>query len=312
MAETKIAIIGAGSVGASLAFSLTIKNVGSEIILVDVDKQKQEGEVMDLQQGLFFVETSHVNNGDFKDAAASDVIVITAGAAQKPGETRLDLVKKNTKILESIFKAMGTINPDAIIIMVANPVDILTYIAQKISGLPRNQVFGSGTTLDTSRLRYYLGQYFGVNPKSVHAYVIGEHGDSEFAAYNTANIAGVPLKEFPKYKKEQMDSIFKKTKKAAYEVIKRKGATYYAIALSVTEILEAIIYDQNRVLPVSVRLNSFYHNTYDAPQICLGVPAVIGRNGIQKIIDLKLNKSETNQFKDSAKTLKKVLSSVGY
>lgn len=307
MLNAHIAIIGAGSVGASIAFALVAKNIGTHITLVDVNRSKLEGEVMDLQHGLFFTDSSHVNMGTYNDVRRADIVIITAGAAQKPGETRLDLLQKNTSILKSILRSIGKIQKNAIILIVSNPVDVLTYIAQKISGLPESQIFGSGTTLDTSRLRYYLGQYYSVDPKSVHAYILGEHGDSEIAAYSSANIAGVPLKKYPKFNQKKLDAIFEKTKNAAYEIIKRKGATNFAIALAVTEILEAILYDQNRILPLSVRVPSHYKKAYALPNVCLGLPAVLGRSGVQRVVDVGLNASEAKRLKKSADTMKKAI-----
>lgn len=312
MSNSHIAIIGAGAVGASTAFSLVSQEVGSSITLVDINKAKMEGEVMDLQHGLFFSDSAHVHAGTLKDAGQCDIIIITAGAAQKEGETRLDLVAKNAAIMKSIFKGMGKLKKTAKILVISNPVDVLTCIAKKLSKLPEHQVFGSGTSLDTSRLRYYLGEYYGVNPKSVHAYIMGEHGDSEIAIYSVANIAGVPLKKHPKYNPKKLKEIYNKTKNAAYEIIKRKGATNFAIAMAATEIVEAILHDQNLILPVSVPMNTYYRKTYGIPKVCMGVPSVIGKNGIEKIINVPLSVEEGKKLKKSGDTLKKVLKSVGF
>ncbi|MFC1638869.1 L-lactate dehydrogenase [Patescibacteria group bacterium] len=306
MHKSHIAIIGTGAVGASTAFALTTRNLGSHLTLIDVSKERQEGEVMDLSHGLTFVETNNICTGTFRDAAKADIIIHTAGAAQKPGETRLDLVRKNVEITRSIFKSVGKIRKDAIILVVSNPVDILTYVTQEISGLPQSQVFGSGTLLDTSRLKWSLGQQFHINPSNIHAYMLGEHGDSEFAAYSLANIAGVPLRHFPEYDPKVLKKIEDQTKRAAYEIIKRKGATYYAIALAVTEFVEAIMFNQNAILPTSVRLNR-YRPSGDVTinDVCLGVPAVIGAKGVNKIIRLHLSAAEGKKLKKSADVIKK-------
>lgn len=305
-----ISIIGAGEVGTSIAFSLINKKLGSKISLVDINQEKLAGEVMDLQQGLFFTETANVEKETFRGAAQADIIVVTAGAAQKPGETRLDLVKKNVAILKNIFEQMGQIKESAIVLLVTNPVDILTHLAQKLLHLPTSQVFGSGTSLDTSRLRHFLGQHFQINPKNTHAYIIGEHGDSEFPAFSIANIAGVPLENFPGYDAEMMQKIGKQTKNAAYEIIKRKGATNYAIALAVTEILEALLLDQNLVLPLSVPVSSYYQEKYQVPPICLGLPTVLSRQGAERVLELNLSPEEGEKLRKSGEKLAEVWESV--
>jgi len=300
MYPTKIAIIGAGAVGSTAAYATAIRNVAAEIVLIDVNEQKEEGEVMDIKDGLCMVETGCIKGGDFKDAADADVIVITAGLAQKHGETRLDLVKKNADILKSIFKQIGKIKNSAIVLMVANPVDVLTYLAQEISGLPKNQVFGSGTTLDTARLKAEVGKQLGVSPQSVHGYVLGEHGDTEFVAWSTVVVGGMPVAKLTQLKKEKYASIENKVRKEAYEIINRKGATFYGIALIIADILEAIIYNQHKVMPLSSRLT----NWNGVNNVCLGSPAIIGRNGIERVWPLNLNASEKSKLKKSAETLK--------
>ncbi len=309
---SNICIIGAGSVGASIAFALISKNIGSSITLIDINNDKMVGEVMDLSHGLFFSETTHIKSGTLKDAKSADIIIITAGVSQKPGDTRLDLVNTNIAIIKNIFSGIGKIKKTSIVIMVTNPVDILTYVAQRICNLPSTQVFGTGTYLDTSRLRYFLGEYFGVNPKSVHAYIIGEHGDSEIPAYSTANIAGLPLKKHKMYNKKMLLEISSKTKEAAYDIIKRKGSTYYAIALAVSDIIEALIYNQNIVMPVSVKVSEFFMRTYELPDICLGLPTIINKKGTGDIINIYLNKTESRKLKKSATILRSILDKVGY
>ncbi|TAN34034.1 L-lactate dehydrogenase [Patescibacteria group bacterium] len=297
----KIAVIGAGAVGSTVAYTDMVKNLASEVLLIDLNEKKEKGEVMDIADGLSFVETGNVKGADFKDAADADIIVVTAGLAQKPGETRLDLVKKNRAVIKSIFKSIGKIKPSAIVIMISNPVDVLTHVAQKVSGLPRAQVFGTGTALDTARLRHALAVRLKVNAHSVSGFVLGEHGDSEFAAWSTVTIGGAPVTNFIKTK--ELDKIAEKVKNEAYEIINRKGATFYGIALTVADIIEAVLYDQNKILPLSVRLNGWN----GVSGVCLGVPAVLGRKGIVKIWPLKLPSVEQKKFKKSAEAVKKYL-----
>lgn len=298
--QSKIAIIGAGAVGATTAYTATLKNLAAEILLIDVNETKEAGEVMDIADGLGLVETGCVKGADFKDARDADIIVITAGAPQKPEETRLDLVKKNVEIQKSIFKQIGKLKSTAIIIMVANPVDILTHLAQKLSGLPRNQVFGSGTTLDTMRFKATLAKKLGVSPQSVHGYVLGEHGDSEFVAWSTVTVGGVPVDKLKQITAKDKREIEKKVKKEAYEIINRKGATFYGIALVLSDIIEAILYNQHKIMPIS----SLLLECQGVKNVCLGMPAVLGRNGVEKIWPLALNASEKKKLQKSAEVLK--------
>lgn len=304
--KTKIAIIGAGAVGATSAYVATLRNLASQIILIDINENKEAGEVMDINDGLCFVETGCIKGADFKDASDADIIVITAGLAQKPGETRLDLVKKNSVILKSILKSIGKFKPTAIILMIANPVDILTYLAQEWSGLPKNQVFGSGTGLDTARLRTDLGHFLKISPKSIDGYVMGEHGDSEFVAWSTVTAGGMPITKIKSSTKKALTEIENKVKKEAYEIINRKGATFYGIALVVSDIIEAILFDQHRIMPISSRLINYN----GVNNICLGVPTVIGRSGVEKIWPIQLNTEEKKKIKKSADTLKGYLKEV--
>ena len=303
MQQSKIAIIGAGAVGATTAYTATLKNLAAEILLIDVNETKEEGEVMDIADGLCLVETGCVKDASFKDARDADILVITAGAPQKPGETRLDLVKKNTEIQKSIFKQIGKLKSTAIIIMVANPVDILALVAQKISGLPRQQVFGSGTTLDTMRFRVALAKKLGVSPQSVHGYVLGEHGDSEFVAWSTVTVGGVPANKIKNLSAKDKQEIEKKVKKEAYEIINRKGATFYGIALVLSDIIEAILYNQHKIMPIS----SLLLECHGISGVCLGMPAVLGRNGVEKVWPLPLNAGEKKKLQKSAQTLKQYL-----
>lgn len=298
----KIAVIGAGAVGSTAAYTIMLKNLAAEVVLIDVNEDKEAGEVMDIADGLSFVETGSVRGADFKDAASADIIVVTAGAAQKPGETRLDLVAKNSEIVRSIFKQIGKIKSSAIVIMVSNPVDILTAIAQEVAGLPLSQVFGSGTSLDTARLRHAVAEVLKVNAASVDGYVLGEHGDSEFVAWSTVTVGGAPIKKFIKSQKA-LDKTEEKVKKEAYEIIKRKGATFYGIAITVSNIIEAILEDQHKILPLSVRAE----NWNGVSGVAIGMPAVLGRGGIEKLWPVELPSDEKKKFKQSAEMIRKFL-----
>jgi len=300
----KIAIIGAGAVGSTAAYAATLRNLAAEIVLIDINEAKEEGEVMDLRDGLCFVETGCVKGADLKDAKDADIIVITAGLPQKPGETRLDLIKKNKTILTSIFKQIGKLKPTTIVLMIANPVDVLTYLAQEITKLPKNQIFGSGTNLDTARLKTVLGKHLSVSPQNIHGYVLGEHGDTEFVAWSTVSIGGIKAVEFKELTKALKQQIEKSVRQEAYEIINRKGATFYGIGLVIADILEAILYNQHKLMPLSVRVS----NWNGANDICIGVPAVLGRNGVEKVWPLKLPPAESKLFKKSAETLKNYLS----
>lgn len=298
----KIAIIGAGAVGSTTAYTVMLKNLAAEVVLIDVNEQKEEGEVMDITDGMCFVETGCVQGADFKDAADADIIVVTAGLAQKPGETRMDLVKKNSEIIRSIFKQIGKIKSSAIVVMIANPVDVLTFIAQEVTGLPHTQVFGTGTALDTARLHQQVAKHLDVNAISVDGYILGEHGDSEFAAWSTVTVGGVPITKLIKSKSE-LEKIELTVRREAYEIISRKGATFYGIAMTVTDILEAILFNQHKILPLSVRVKDWN----GVSDICLGVPAVLGRYGIEKVWPVSLPFGEKSKFKKSATIIKQYL-----
>ncbi|MBN2368620.1 L-lactate dehydrogenase [Candidatus Woesearchaeota archaeon] len=302
--NNKVAIIGAGYVGSTAAYSLFIDGVAREIALIDVNKEKAHGEALDLEHGNLFTPYTKVTYGsDYELCKGADIVVVTAGANQKPGETRLDLTKKNVAILREMIPNILKHNNSCIILMVANPLDVLTYLALKTSNLPEKRVFGTGTILDTARFRQYLGSYYNVNPQSVHAYILGEHGDSEFPVWSSANIAGIRLKDFDRYDKKELDNIFMKTKNAAYEIISRKGATYYAIGLAVTKIVRTILKDQHEILPLSCLVNDYY----GVDGVCLSMPVVLSRSGIQKKIKLHLNNTEKNLLKKSAKIIKETI-----
>jgi L-lactate dehydrogenase len=297
----KIAVIGTGAVGATTAYTLMLKNLASEVILIDVNEAKEEGEVLDIGDGLCFAETGCVIGANFKDAAQADIIILTAGAAQKPGETRLDLVNKNKAICRSVFKEIGKIKPTAIIIVVANPVDIVTYLAQELSGLPPDQVFGTGTGLDTARLKTAIGKQLGVSPQNVDGFVMGEHGDSEFVPWSAVNIGGVNAQDL--FTTKQREQIAASVRTEVYEIINRKGATFYGIAAVTADIVEAVLFNQHKVMPASTRLENYQ----GVSGVCLGVPAVIGRNGVEKVWPVKLSSAEKKQFQKSAQTIKQFL-----
>lgn len=298
----KVAIIGAGAVGSTAAYATAIKNIASEIVLIDINDKKEHGEVMDIIDGIDFFETGTIKDGDFKDARDADVVVITAGVPQKPDETRLDLVNKNKKILTSIFKQVGKLKKTTIVLIVANPVDILTHLAQKITKLPKSQVFGSGTGLDTARLHTTLSKKFHVSSKSIDGYVMGEHGDSSFVAWSTVTIGGIPTNKL-KLSAQEKNTIEKQVREKAYKIINSKGATFYGIGLVISDILEAILYDQHKIMSVSTRLSDWN----GISDVCMGVPAVIGRKGVEKIWPVVLPPNEKNKLVQSAKELKKYL-----
>ena len=267
----KCAVVGCGFVGASCAFSLVESGLFSEMVLIDVNKEKAEGEAMDLSHGVPFTRPIEVYAGDYPDLEGAGIIIIAAGANQKPGETRIDLVHKNIKIFQQIVPQITKYNSEGILLVVTNPVDILTYATLQISGLPRARVIGSGTVLDTARLKYLLGRRLGVDPRGVHAFIIGEHGDSELAVWSSANISGVDLSEFcsaggMKLTAEELDTLYREVRDSAYEIIDKKGATYYGIAMSVRRICESIVRDERSILPVSSLITGHYGLT----DICMG------------------------------------------
>jgi L-lactate dehydrogenase len=252
----KCAIIGCGFVGATTAFSIVQSGLFSEIVLIDADKKKAEGEAMDLNHGIPFLHSMKIYAGDYSDLADCYITIITAGGGQKPNQTRLDLVKQNANIYKSIIPQITAVNTEGILLIVSNPVDIMTYVAMKLSGFPSSRVLGSGTVLDTARLKYLLGEHLGVDSRSVHAFIIGEHGDSELPVYSSANISGIDLNGFCNSvngacEKNDLDNIYQEVKNSAYRIIEKKGATYYAIALATTRIVETIVKNQHSVMPVS-------------------------------------------------------------
>lgn len=305
----KVGIIGVGQVGASIAFALMEKGIFNEIVLIDNNKEKAIGEAMDLSHGILYASSlSKIYAGEYKDLKDAALIIITAGAAQKEGETRLDLVKKNSAIMRSIISNIKPIGIEGIILVVANPVDILTHVAYKCSGLPAKRVIGSGTVLDTARLKYMISEHLQVDSRNVHAVMIGEHGDSELPVWSGANISGVPLNEFCELRghhnhEEGMAKLYSNVRNAAYEIIKRKGSTYYGIAMAVTKIARCIVNDEKSMLPISVELNG----TYNLKDVALSIPAILGKDGVELVLELPLSNVEKDNLAKSASTLKKII-----
>ncbi|UAL46142.1 L-lactate dehydrogenase [Sutcliffiella horikoshii] len=304
---SRVALIGTGFVGSSYAFALLNQGVTEELVLIDLNKEKSEGDAMDLNHGIAFAPTpTKIWYGDYKDCQDADIVVICAGANQKPGETRLDLVEKNTKIFKSIVDEVMGNGFDGIFLVATNPVDILTYATWKFSGLPKERVIGSGTILDTARFRYVLGDYFQVDARNVHAYIIGEHGDTELPVWSKADIGGKPILELmakqEKYKEEDLNDLFVSVRDAAYHIIERKGATYYGIAMGLVRLTKAILQNENSILTVSAYLDG----EYDSEDIYIGVPAIVNRNGIRDILELDLSDKETEQFQHSVKVLSEI------
>lgn len=301
----KVSIIGAGFVGSTIAYTLMLSGLTSHISLVDKNTDKAIGECMDLNHGIPFVSPVTISTGDYKDCALSDIIIITAGANQKVGETRIDLINKNIEIFKNMIPQIAKYAKDAIILVVTNPVDILTYVTYKLSGFPKNKVIGSGTLLDTARFKYLLHQQIGIDTRNIHGYILGEHGDSEFAAWNSANIAGSPIDLYCNDTNESYckEKIFNEVKNSAYEIINKKGATYYAIALAVKRIVEAISRNENSILTVS----SILDGQYGINDIALSLPTIIGKNGIVNTFKMPLNETEQSKLIHSANTLKEIL-----
>jgi len=304
----KISIIGAGFVGSTTAFALMTSGLASEIVIVDINKEKAEGEAMDLSHGVSFVRPIDITSGEYADTKDSDIVIITAGVGQKPGETRLDCISKNLKIFKTIVPEVVKFSPNSILLVVSNPVDILTYITYKLSGFPSSRVIGSGTVLDTSRFKYLLSQHFEVDARNIHTYIMGEHGDSEIATWSLTSIAGMKVEEYcdiclKKCGGEIKVDIFKEVKEAAYKVIEKKGATYYAIALAIKRIVEAILRNENSILTVSSLLNG----EFGIKDVYMGVPTILGREGVKKILQVRLNEEENTQLMESSMVLKGVI-----
>lgn len=304
LGRQKVALVGDGAVGSSYAFAMMQQGIAEEFVIIDVVKERTEGDALDLEDAQVYTSPKHVYSGDYDDCSDADVVVITAGAPQKPGETRLDLVNKNLKIMQSIIKPIVASGFDGIIVVAANPVDILTYAAQKFSGFPKNRVFGSGTSLDTTRLQVALGKKLNIDPRSIDAYIMGEHGDSEFAALDEATVGSVPLVSLAEksgLSKDDLLQIEDDTRNKAYEIINRKGATFYGIGTALMRITKAILNDENAVLPVGAPLDG----QYGLDDIYIGTPAIINASGVANVLEVPLSDDEMKKMQASAETLKK-------
>ncbi|REK74155.1 L-lactate dehydrogenase [Paenibacillus paeoniae] len=299
MKKSRIVIIGTGAVGSTTAYTLLLRNRMDELVLIDANADKAAGDALDMNHGMPYLGGAKVWAGTYEDCASADIIIITAGAAQKPGESRIDLLKRNIAIFDSIIDQVLLHTRDAILLIASNPVDIMSYRSWKKSGLPANRVIGSGTLLDSARFRYLIGQKLHIDPRSVHAHIIGEHGDSELPVWSLANVAGTELQ----LSAEDKNEIFVNTRDAAYQIIQAKGATYYAIALALDRICTAILDDEGAVLNVSTLLQNYrgVSDTY------LGIPCIIDRNGIRSTLELDLTDQEQDLFTQSADKLKNIL-----
>lgn len=308
MAETqKVILIGDGAVGSSFAYANVLDGAGQELGIIDLNETHVEGDVLDLIDALAYTQPKRIYKADYKDCADADVVVITAGAAQKPGETRLDLVNKNMRIFKGMIKQVVDSGFDGIFLVATNPVDILTYATWKFSGFPTNRVIGSGTTLDSARFRQEIANILDVDSRNVHAYIMGEHGDSEFAAWSHANVGGLQIydwvQEHSSVDEEDLVQRFYKVRDKAYEIIQLKGATHYGVAVALNRILKAIFNNENAILPVSALLQG----EYGIDNVYLGVPSIINNNGIRNTIEMELNDHELQMFQDSGKTVKEII-----
>ena len=306
----KCAIIGAGGVGSTTAFTLVQSGLFNEIVIIDVNKNKAEGEALDIAHGIQFTNPVNIYSGDYKDLADAYLVIVTAGANQMPGETRIDLINKNASIFKKIIPSITEYNKDCILLIVSNPVDILTMLALELSGFPKERVLGSGTVLDTSRLRYLLSKKLEVDSKNIHAFIIGEHGDSELAVWSNADIAGVHIEDYCKNISDSCDidleEILNEVRGSAYNIIEKKGSTFYGVAMAVKRIAQAIIRDEYSILPVS----HFLNGEYGIKNVCLGIPSLICREGVKKIIPINLNEKEKTYLTESANTLKEAYKSI--
>lgn len=304
----KAAIIGTGFVGASTAYALSQKGLYNEIVLIDYNKGKAEGEAMDISHGIPYSSPMEIWSGDYADAKDAGIAIVTAGAAQKPGETRLDLITKNAAIMRGVIRSLVDGGFEGILLIVANPVDVLTHVALKESGFPASRVIGSGTVLDTARYKYLISERLKVDAKNVHGIIIGEHGDSEFPVWSITNIGGIPLNQFAEMRgrfdhEKCMQEIYEQVRDSAYEIIKRKGATYYGVATAVTHICDVICKDRHMMLPVSCELDG----QYGLEGLALSVPAIVGREGIEVVLDYPLSEEEKKRLHASAETLKSII-----
>ena len=315
MFKGKITIVGAGNVGATTAYTLMISGLVSEIVMIDINRDKAEGDAMDMNHGICFVSPVKVNAGTYSDIKGSDMVIITAGASQREGEKRTDLLKRNADIFRNIVdNVLKYCHDDTILMVVTNPVDILTYITYKMSGFSKKHVIGSGTVLDTARLKYLLGEHTNVDVRNVHTYIIGEHGDSEVAAWSVTNVAGMSVDSYCEHSgccdtlNVCKDTFYNKTRNAAYEIIEKKGSTFYAIALAVQRIVESIIGNENSILTVS----SLFEGEYGISDICLSAPTIVGSEGAEKILEIQFSDEEIEGLRKSAQTLKQLAKEIGF
>ena len=304
----KAVMVGCGFVGSASVFALMQSGLFSEIAMIDADMDKAEGEAMDISHGIPFAKHMRVYPGNYDDVRDAGIVIVTAGANQKPDETRLDLVHKNVGIFKSIIPEIASRDFKGILLIVANPVDILTAVAQKLSGLPENRVIGSGTVLDTGRLKTRLSDHLGVDSRSIHAFIIGEHGDSEIAAFSSANVSGIPLNDFCEMRghyshDEAEKNIAEEVKNAAYEIIQRKRATYFGVAMAVKRICECIVRDEKSILPVSTMM----HGEQGIDGVVLSMPCIVGSDGIETQVPIKLDEDELKKLRESAGILKGIV-----
>lgn len=305
--ERKVALVGCGMVGMSFAYAMLNQNICNELVLIDINKERTKGEAMDLSQGLPFAPTSMtIYSGDYGDCSNADVVVICAGAPQLPNETRRDLLQKNYKVFKSIVNPIVESGFDGVFLVASNPVDIMTQLVYELSGFPSGRVLGSGTSLDSARLRHSMSDYFKVNPRNVHAYVIGEHGDSEFVAWSQASVSVKRLDEMATIYAnlyDDMDKIAVDVRDSAYEIINAKGATYYAIGMVLARLTRAILFDENSIFSVSAYLKG----EYGEKGIYIGVPSIVNRCGVRQVVEMKLSDEEQEMFKRSCDVLRQML-----
>ncbi len=309
----KVAIIGAGNVGSTLAYTLLLHDTAHRVSLIDVNREKAEGEALDIAHGASYLDNAEILAQGYEGVADADVVAITAGRGRKPGESRLDLARGNAAILEQVLAGIAPHYRGAVVIVVSNPMDVLTYIAVKRLEAPRTRIIGSGTSLDSSRFRYLLGRQFAIDPRNIHAYVIGEHGDSSVPVWSMASLGQIPLTRYAPPGGAPLDEaarqrIHQAVVAAGKEVIQRKGATFYAVALSVARIVEAILHDEKSVLTVSSYIESFA----GVSEVCLSLPAVVGRDGIREVLPIVLDETERAQLVASAAALKEIIRQLGY
>lgn len=307
MKDSKVILVGDGSVGSSFAYASTILGIGRELGIIDINEKKAEGDAMDLSDVLSFTNPKKIYKADYKDCKDAEIVVITAGIPQKSGESRLDLIDKNLKIFKDMVEKIVSSGFDGIFLIASNPVDILTYATWKYSGFPANKVIGTGTTLDSSRFKKEIASLIGIDPRSVDAFIMGEHGDSEFAVWSHTNVGGLPLYEWVKSHSQTDEKAllnsFYKVKNAAYEIIDKKGATFYGIGMALARIVEAIINDTNSVFSTS----SYLDGEYGLSDIFIGVPSVIGKDGVKWVIEVPLTDTEDERMQESASTLKDII-----